>query len=425
MRRTSWREIRVGLIVAVSLAGAMGLVSLAGGGPGFLASQRTIDVVFRDGQGIRPGCPVRIAGLDAGRVSAVDLTTVEGELRARVKLSLPEELAAKLRQDVQVTIQPSLTGQSIVNVVSSGRSAVALVPGQLVQGVESSFFDPVLEQVGLGPVERKHLSHTIAEVRATVDSAGPRLRQILSSLQETAANVRDTAETARPAIEATVGRVEQIAQRVDPAKIEETVNRLNAVTAQLDTMLAENRPVLQSTLKNIDGITTDVHNFTAKDGPKIDAMLDGFETTRNRLDGVLAQAQTLTSQSNDLMLKNRPNIDRTISNVRDASDFGVKLVGKLYGNPFYLSPFYKPTKEDIRAQEVYDAANTFMLGAKELQDSIQMLDSMRKKPVAEMTPREREAYDLLFKRTWEVAGKMDEATRQLAEGLQENTRPRR
>ena len=43
---------------------------------------------------------------------------------------------------------------SHVNILSTGRSAVALVPGQSIPGVETSFFDPIIEQVGLGPVER-------------------------------------------------------------------------------------------------------------------------------------------------------------------------------------------------------------------------------------------------------------------------------
>ena len=58
--------------------------------------------------------------------------------------------------------------------IGRGAGARAVDPG-----VETSFFDPIIEQVGLGPVERNHLSHTIAEVRQTVDSIGPRLRQML------------------------------------------------------------------------------------------------------------------------------------------------------------------------------------------------------------------------------------------------------
>ena len=82
--RSSAREFWVGLIVIVAMAGLLGLVSMASDGPGFLAPQRTIDVIFRDGQGIRIGSPVRVAGLDTGNVVDIDLVEVEGTLRARV-----------------------------------------------------------------------------------------------------------------------------------------------------------------------------------------------------------------------------------------------------------------------------------------------------------------------------------------------------
>ena len=162
----------VGLAVIAAMAGLLALMSVASDGPGFLAPQKTIDVVFRDGQGIRVGSPVRVAGLDAGNVVDLDLVEVEGTLwpgsGSRCRPAAREAAAGREGQH-----QPGLTGMSHVNIVATGQSAVALVPGQWIPGVESSFFDPIIEQVGLGPVERSHLSHTIAEVRQTVDTVGP------------------------------------------------------------------------------------------------------------------------------------------------------------------------------------------------------------------------------------------------------------
>ncbi len=356
MSRASVREIRVGLIVVVALGGLLGFVALASSGPGFLAPRRTIDVVFRDGQGIRAGSPVRVAGIDTGRVTAVELVPVEGVLRARVRLTLPADLAARLRADLKVTIQASLTGQSLVNIVDSGRSEQPLVPGQVVAGVESSFFDPVLEQVGLGPVERSHLSHTIAEVRQTVDVAGPRLRSILAALQDTAGQIRETAETARPAIEAATGRVEDLARRLDTAKIEDTLNRMNKIATQAEAILVENRRDVQLTLATIKELAGGINGVIARDGPRIDTLLEGLNNTRGRVDQLLVTSNVMASQGAEILTLNRANIDRTVSNVRDATDYGNKLVQKLFGNPFYLSPFYKPTREDLHAQEMYDTA---------------------------------------------------------------------
>ncbi len=422
MSRTSMREVRAGLVVLVGLVALVGLLSLAAGGPGFLTSRRAIDIVFKDGQGIRPGCPVRVAGIDAGRVTSVELSEYEGVLHAHVRILMPEEIANRLRQDVQITVESGLTGQSLINVVSSGRSKVALVRGQVVRGVESSFFDPILEQVGLGPVERTHLSHTIAEVRETVDAAGPRLRTMLAALQEASTEMKDTMASVRPRIESTVAEVETLARGVDDAKIQDAIERVHRLIAQLDATLAETRPVALATLQNLEGLSGNVDNLLKANRGQIDAMIAGMNATRTRLDAVLANTEVLTGQGAQILTKNRTDVDRIVSNVKDTTGYGLKLVQKLYGNPFYLSPFYKPKPEDIRAEEMYDAANTFLLGAKEFADALKTLQAMQGHATTKL---ERDAYNDLFKRAWELTGMLGQTQSQLAERLKQNTPQRR
>ncbi len=423
MSSATAREVRLGFLVLLSLGALFGFVVLAGGGPGFLAPRRTVDVVFRDGQGLRVGCPVRVAGIDAGRVSAIELdASPEGTLRARVRLSLPASLAARLRQDARITIQAGLTGQSLVNVVDSGRSKVAIVPGQVIQGVESSFLDPVLEQVGLGPVERDHLSHTIAEVRATVDSAGPTLRQVLTGLQETVAQIQETTATARPSVEVASGRLKEFAEGLDATRFNAMVARLDTMTAEAEALLKENRPAVTEAVAEVKGLTGDARRILAADAPKVEALLDGLAGTRVRLDHVLERSEVIATQGAELMTSQRANLDRTVANAREATEYGSRLVQKLYGNPFYLSPFYKPTKEDIAAQEFYDTTATFLMGAKELKDAITSLQALRSKPINEMTPSEQQAYQKLFDRAWALHGQLEQTSRQLAEGLRSTTR---
>lgn len=408
MSRAS-REVKVGLVVVVALAGLVALLVLSGGGTGFFTRKVTIDVIFRDAQGIRAGNAVRVAGLDAGRVSAVDLAEVEGVLRARVRLAVPNDLAARLRQDVAITIQTGLTGHCCVNIVSTGRSAVALVPGQVVQGVETSMFDPILEQVGLGPVERSHLSHTIAEVRQTVDAAGPRLRQILGALQETATGIRETADVVRPAVETTARRIDEAAPRV-----EEALRKLDALIAEADAIVAENRADVRATLASLHGLAATAQDIAVKDRPKVEALLDGLNGTRTRADRLLYQADLLAGQGVQMVTQHRADLDRTIANLRDASGWGDRLVQKLYGNPFYLSPLYKPTPEDVRAQEVYDATQTFLAGARELHDAIKTLGTLRASP---LSPADRQTFDQLFQRAVGLEQQLDQTSQRLAEGL--------
>jgi phospholipid/cholesterol/gamma-HCH transport system substrate-binding protein len=279
-------------------------------------------------------------------------------------------------------------------------------------------FDPILDQVGLGPVERNHISHSIAEVRQTVDSAGPRLRQILAALQATAGDFREAADAARPAIVATARRIDEAAPRV-----EATLKKLDTLLAEADGLVAENRPEVKATLEEVRRLSAGVRDIAEKDRKRVEDLLDGLKANSARLDRVLYQAEVLAGQGNDLFARNRAVIDRTFLNVRDASDYGDKLVQKLFANPFVLSPFYKPTPEDIHAQTTYDTAHTFLKGAQELGDSVKTLQSLRAKPT--LTATERQKIDNLIQRAAGLTNQLEATSRMLADDLRADPSPPR
>ncbi len=410
------RDVAVGLVVIAALAGLLALLSMASDGPGFLAAQKSIDVIFRDGQGIRVGSPVRVAGLEAGNVTDLDLVEVEGTLRARVRLSLPVNLVKKLRQDVKVSITPGLTGMSHVNIIATGKSAVAIVPGQSIQGVESSFFEPILEQVGLDAASRNHLSHTIAEVRQTVDAVTPRVRQMLATFQETSGNLKDMSDAIRPAVESTMGHVEDLSRRISASapKIEATIARLEAITRQTDLIVGENRDNVRMSLSSVRDLTASLNDVVARDRGKVEILLDGIEMTRKRADRVLYQADQIASQGMHIVARSRAEIERSVTNVRDATDWGNKLVQKIYTNPFVLSPFYKPNSDDLRVQAVYDTAQVFARGAQELHDAVKTIESVQAQV---KTPEQQQEISHLQQRAIALSERLDQTSALLAEGL--------
>jgi phospholipid/cholesterol/gamma-HCH transport system substrate-binding protein len=408
-------------MVIVAVCGLIALVAMASDGPGFLAQHRSIDVIFRDAQGIRTGSTVRVAGLDTGNVVDVELVVDdEGMVRSRVRISLPASLVKKLRQDLKVSIQPALTGMSHVNILSTGRSAVALVPGQLIQGVETSFFDPILEQVGLDPVARNHLSHTIAEVRNTVDSIGPRVQQILGSLQETTTNLRELSDSVRPSVESTVGHVEDVSRRLSAngPRLEKIIVQVEGMTREGEGYLVDNRESVRQIAAAVRDFTTSVNPIVARDLPKIERILDGLETSRQHADRVLYQADQIAGQVSHILARNRAEIDRSVTNVRDATDWANKLVQKIFTNPFVLSPLYKPSHEDLRVSAVYDTALAFTRGAQELNDAAKTLETMSARPV---TREQQEELHQLQANVRTLTNSLSDLSTRLAESLKRST----
>ena len=323
---------------------------------------------------------------------------------------------------MKITIQPALTGQSRINIVSSGRSSVALVPGQVVQGLESTFFDPILEQVGLGPVERNHISHSIAEMRKTVDATSPKVREIVSSFQTTATGVREASDSIRPTLEATASQLEQLTRRLNAAapSIEATLAKVESLTAQTDSLLTENRESLKATLGSVRDLTATLQDMTVKNRPRVEQLLVNVDGTRARADRALYNADVLLTQGVQMVSTNRTDIERTVTNVRDATDWADKLVQKLYANPFVLSPFYKPTPEDTRVQVAYDAAQVFTKGAQELNDSVKRLDALQARAT---TPAEQQQVDQLRRAVHAATEKLAETSQLLAESLRKGTNP--
>jgi phospholipid/cholesterol/gamma-HCH transport system substrate-binding protein len=414
--RFSAREIWVGLVVLVAIAGLIGLVGLASDGPGFLAPQRTIDVVFRDAQGVRVGSPVRVAGLDTGSVVDTDMVEVEGMLRAKVRISLPANLVKKLRQDMKVTIQPALTGMSHVNIVSAGRTGGPLGAGQMIMGVETSLFDPIIEQIGLDPSTRHDIKHMIGEVRQTVDAAGPRVRQFLASLEQTSANMREMAESVRPTIESTISQVEDLAKRIraNTPRVESALARVDEITGQVHGIVAENRDNVRQTMASVRDLTASVTDVVNKDRLKVERLLDGLDVIRARSERVLYQADQIAGQIAGILARGRTEIERSVTNVRDATDWGNKLVQKIYANPFVLSPFYKPNHEDLRIQGAYDTALVFTHGAQELRDAAKTLETLSSRT---NDPQRQQEIQELQKRVLVLTNQLNATAQRLAESL--------
>jgi len=71
-RSLAWSELKIGIITVIALAIATGLIFLLSGEGGFFWQRYSIKTVFPDVAGLKPGAPVRVAGLEVGSVTAVD-----------------------------------------------------------------------------------------------------------------------------------------------------------------------------------------------------------------------------------------------------------------------------------------------------------------------------------------------------------------
>ncbi len=97
-----------------------------------------LSAVVRDAQNLKPGAPVRIAGVEVGKVSKVEAAS-EDDPAARVTMQLRED-ALPLHEDATVQIRPRilLEGNFFVDVAPGSPSAATLEDGATVPVTQTS-----------------------------------------------------------------------------------------------------------------------------------------------------------------------------------------------------------------------------------------------------------------------------------------------
>ena len=235
---------------------------------------------------------MRVAGLDTGHVVDVNFVEVEGSLRARVRLSLPVSLVKKFRQDVKVTISPALTGMSHVNIVSTGRMGVALVPGQLIPGVETSFFDPIIEQVGSGPRRAKPLEPH--DRRSTPDGRFHRAPGAAGTRLAPGHSVEparvDRIDPAAPRIDRRQCRGTDPAHQHQSPQIRVLAGTVDDLAGQTQAYLSDNRENVRMSVTSVRDLTASMNDIVAKDRVKVERLLDGLEVTERAPTGSFTRA---------------------------------------------------------------------------------------------------------------------------------------
>ena len=109
--------LRVGIFVTVLLAVLTFAVIMLGSKNGLFASKSSLFVYFGDIYGLVVGAPVRLAGLDVGRVSMIEFADDLRKREARVELSIQDRFLPRVRRDSHAFIDSKgLLGDKLVNI---------------------------------------------------------------------------------------------------------------------------------------------------------------------------------------------------------------------------------------------------------------------------------------------------------------------
>jgi phospholipid/cholesterol/gamma-HCH transport system substrate-binding protein len=223
-RSLAWSELRIGVltIVAIIIAGLL-IFSLTGT-RGFFWQRYPLKTKFTDVQGLTPGSPVRVAGVEVGSVKQIALVGEEVEVAFEVNKDVRNRITDK---SVAMLGSVSLLGQAAVDIKPATNGTPIPDNGYVTSAKAKGSFADVSESAQTGIDEITGLVKDIRGGRGTVGKLMTDDR-LYAELQQFVASANDVTSS----IKSGRGSLGKLIN--DPA----TANALNASLKNLQDMTA-------------------------------------------------------------------------------------------------------------------------------------------------------------------------------------------
>lgn len=292
-------EMKVGALVLAAVVGLVGLLWLMG--ELRVGHVTTLPVDFAHTGNVVKGAPVKLGGVQVGRVDEIHLLPDRRDangtaLPVRMSLDITPESRASLHQDATVmvaTVGP--LGEPYLELTPGSSSAPRLPEGAALRGTDSPRLEVVVQQIARfldainGVLERDpnllaNLATNVSKLAGTLDTVLTEnrgdLRALTADLSATAKDLKQLAATARTAFQPGGSG----ARLLDDA----------AATAAL--MRRELPGLTSSAGKTLDGLAAVTGPLTPEDGQKLKAALDRYAAAGEHLEQLAAKADRVLGQ---------------------------------------------------------------------------------------------------------------------------------
>ena len=142
-----WAQLRVGIMVSVSLIILAVGIFLISGQIGFLARKYTLRAYFSGASGLRPGSEVHVAGLPAGTVQSIRISNLPDPQRAvEVFMSVARKYQDNIRADSEADeTTAGLLGDSFIDISRGSADQPTIPDGGVVKSREEKDIKQVVQ----------------------------------------------------------------------------------------------------------------------------------------------------------------------------------------------------------------------------------------------------------------------------------------
>ncbi len=400
------QDFVLGLVVLVFLGLFVGTMLFVY--PRLGVHTKKITVRFRHEDGVAPlkqGSAVMLSGaLQVGKVSRVwmDSDEVRGPGGQRIKdlmiyVEADVDTKLELHEGCRLTTdQPPVGGGGVLVILDVGPSdappAPRTIDGLPPQSLAAAIGSLTRRLLGPGGMVDKleqmvdanaegslayQISQSLGDINAITatlkrdlspgerDSLASEIHAVVGNIRQTTASLRDQLSTED---EATL-----------LSKVHVVLSHLDAGLTEANAILAESRPPLRDTLSNVAAASAKVNadllpavlaEFN-RDDPA--ALMGQLHAGLSELNAALGNVRTMTEEGRKMVILNRPLLDRTIANFKQASDRANALVLELVLHPWRL---FKPPAGEIKKHDAFVAAQFFAEAAVQLNDAVARLEAI-------------------------------------------------
>ena len=295
-RSLAWSELKIGLITIVALVITTALIFMLSGEGGFFWQRYSLKTVFSDVAGLKPGAPVRVAGVEVGTVTDVNLV---GD-RVEVVMEVGKDRQALITDRSSAVLgSVSLLGEAAVDITASTAGTPIPEWGYVPTGTPAGTIADVTTQAEKG---LEQVTQLVGDLRAGRGTAGKLLTD--DALYEEINRFLAAAEAVTNNINRGRGTLGRLATNDASAKaLEASLQNLEMVTGRirsgegtLGKLLTDDALVrsLTATTSNLDAITGRVSRGEGTLGKLAtnEELFNRLNSTTDRMDKLIAALQS-------------------------------------------------------------------------------------------------------------------------------------
>lgn len=292
-RSLAWSELKLGVLTIAAVIIAAATIFLVTGGKGFFWQRYSLKTRFANVAGLKPGSPVRLAGVELGSVTSVDLIGEQVDVTFEVNKDFRNRITSESRATLGSV---SLLGESAIDITPSSRGTPVPEWGYVSQGKTAAQLSDVTDQASQGINELTGLIH---DVRAGKGTVGKLMTddQLYAELHAFVVSANDLAAGLRRG-NGTIGKLLKDPKSADALEaslknIQDVTGRIAAGQGSLGKLLNDDAfaTSLSGATANLRELTDKINNGEGTVGRLMTdrALYDRINDATNRLDELVTR----------------------------------------------------------------------------------------------------------------------------------------